>query len=208
MKGALLTVEGVEGAGKTTQAARLVETLRAAGLEVVPTREPGGTSLGRDIRRMLLDATGEAPAPETELLLYLADRAEHVRRVVEPAVERGAIVVADRFSDSTIAYQVHGRGLALETVRTIDEFARGGTAPLATFVLDLDAEQGLARARQVGPADRLESETIGFHRRVREGFRTIAAASRGRVGLLDASRPVDELAREIATVARERLARR
>ena len=141
-------------------------------------------------------------------LLYLADRAEHVRRVVEPAVERGAIVVADRFSDSTIAYQVHGRGLALETVRTIDEFARGGTAPLATFVLDLDAEQGLARARQVGPADRLESETIGFHRRVREGFRTIAAASRGRVVLLDASRPVDELAREIATVARERLARR
>ena len=117
-------------------------------------------------------------------------------------------MVADRFSDSTIAYQVHGRGLALETVRTIDEFARGGTAPLATFVLDLDAEQGLARARQVGPADRLESETIGFHRRVREGFRTIAAASRGRVVLLDASRPVDELAREIATVARERLARR
>ncbi len=204
-RGALLTVEGVEGAGKTTQAARLVEALAASGREALLTREPGGTALGRDIRRMLLALDGEVPAPEAELLLYLADRAQHVRRLVGPAIERGAIVVADRFSDSTIAYQAHGRGLPLETVRVIDDFARGGVAPLLTFVLDLDPEAGLARARATGPADRLESEEIAFHRRVREGFRAIAAASPGRVVVLDASRPVDEIAREIASTAMRRL---
>lgn len=204
-RGALLTVEGVEGAGKTTQAARLVEALRSSGREAVLTREPGGTELGRDIRRMLLALDGEAPAPEAELLLYLADRAQHVRRLVGPAIERGAIVVADRFSDSTIAYQAHGRGLPLDAVRAIDDFARGGIAPFLTFVLDLEPEAGLVRARATGPADRLESEEIAFHRRVREGFRAIAAASPGRVVVLDASRPVDDLAGEIAATALDRL---
>ncbi|MFM7141035.1 MAG: dTMP kinase [Alphaproteobacteria bacterium] len=204
-RGALLTVEGVEGAGKTTQASRLVDALRASGREAVLTREPGGTALGRDIRRMLLSLEGETPAPEAELLLYLADRAQHVRRLVAPAIERGAIVVADRFSDSTIAYQAWGRALPLETVRAIDDFARGGVAPLLTFVLDLEPEAGLARARATGPADRLESEAIAFHRRVREGFRAIAAASPDRVVVLDASRPVEELSREIASRALARL---
>lgn len=204
-RGALLTVEGVEGAGKTTQAARLVDALRSSGREAVLTREPGGTELGRDIRRMLLALDGETPAPESELLLYLADRAQHVRRLVAPAIERGAIVVADRFSDSTIAYQVHGRGLPLDTVRTIDDFARGGVAPLLTFVLDLDPEVGLSRARATGPADRLESEAIAFHRRVRDGFRRIAAASPDRVVVLDALRPAEDLSREIAAVSQARL---
>jgi len=207
-RGALLTIEGVEGAGKTTQAARLVEALRGAGREAVLTREPGGTALGRDIRRMLLALDGETPAPEAELLLYLADRAQHVRRLVGPAIERGEIVVADRFSDSTIAYQVHGRRLPLETVRVIDDFARGGVTPLLTFVLDLDPEAGLVRARATGPADRLESEEIAFHRRVREGFRAIAAASPGRVVVLDGARPADDVAREIAATALARLEHR
>lgn len=206
--GALLTVEGVEGAGKTTQAARLVAALGAAGREAVLTRAPGGTALGRDIRRMLLAVDAEAPAPEAELLLYLADRAQHVARVVRPAIERGEVVVADRFSDSTIAYQAHGRGLPLPTVRAIDDFARAGVAPLVTFVLDIEPEAGLARARATGPADRLESEEIAFHRRVREGFHAIAASSPERVVVLDATRPVDDLAEEIARVALERLDRR
>src|SRR5581483_10221393 len=122
--GALVTVEGVEGAGKTTQSARLTDALRRDGLDVVLTREPGGTELGRALRRMLLDETSAGPTAETELLLYLADRAEHVRRLIVPALERGAIVVADRFSDSTVAYQSYGRGLPIDTVRAIDDFAR------------------------------------------------------------------------------------
>ena len=207
-RGALLTVEGVEGAGKTTQAARLVAALGASGREAVLTRAPGGTALGRDIRRMLLAVDAEAPAPEAELLLYLADRAQHVARVVRPAIERGAIVVADRFSDSTIAYQAHGRGLPLPTVRAIDDFARAGVAPLVTFVLDIEPAAGLARARATGPADRLESEELAFHRRVREGFHAIAASAPERVVVLDATLPVDDLADEIARVALERLDRR
>lgn len=207
-RGALLTVEGVEGAGKTTQAARLVAALGASGREAVLTRAPGGTALGRDIRRMLLAVDAEAPAPEAELLLYLADRAQHVARVVRPAIGRGAIVVADRFSDSTIAYQAHGRGLPLPTVRAIDDFARAGVAPLVTFVLDIEPAAGLARARATGPADRLESEELAFHRRVREGFHAIAASAPERVVVLDATLPVDDLADEIARVALERLDRR
>jgi len=208
MTGALVTVEGVEGAGKTTQAARLADALRRDGREVVLTREPGGTELGRALRRMLLDESSPGPTAETELLLYLADRAEHVRRLVRPAIERGAIVIADRFSDSTIAYQSSGRGLPLETVRAIDEFARGGVAPVLTFVLDLPPEEGLLRARSVAPADRLERESLEFHRRVRSGFHEIARAAPERVVVLDARRPVDELARDIADRTRVALDRR
>ncbi|HZR85062.1 MAG TPA: dTMP kinase [Candidatus Binatia bacterium] len=208
MTGALVTVEGVEGAGKTTQSARLTDALRRDGLDVVLTREPGGTELGRALRRMLLDETSAGPTAETELLLYLADRAEHVRRLIVPALERGAIVVADRFSDSTVAYQSYGRGLPIDTVRAIDDFARGGVAPTLTFVLDLPPEEGLARARAVGPADRLEREAIEFHRRVREGFHAIARSAGGRIVVLDAARPIDELAREIADATRARLGRR
>ena len=206
MKGHLITVEGVEGAGKTTQAARLADALRRDGREVVLTREPGGTELGRTLRRMLLDESTPGPTPETELLLYLADRAEHVRRLVAPAVDRGAIVIADRFSDSTIAYQSYGRGLALATVRAIDAFARGHIAPTLTFVLDLAPEAGLARARQVGPADRLESEALEFHRRVRDGFHAIAHAEPDRVEVVDATLEVDEIARRIVRRTRDRLA--
>jgi dTMP kinase len=202
VSGALVTVEGVEGAGKTTQAARLADALRRDGREVVLTREPGGTELGRALRRMLLDESSPPPTAETELLLYLADRAEHVRRVIRPAFERGAIVIADRFSDSTLAYQSWGRGIPLDTVRTIDAFARGELVPDRTYILDLPPEEGLARARDVGPADRLERESIEFHRRVRSGFREIARTAPDRIVVLDACRPVEELAHEIAEQTR------
>ncbi len=203
---AFITIDGVEGAGKSTQAARLADALRRDGHEVVLTREPGGTELGRALRRMLLEEDSPGPTPETELLLYLADRAEHVRRLILPALARGAVVVADRFSDSTIAYQAHGRGLPLETVRSLDAFARGGLEPDLTFLLDLPPEVGLERARATGPADRLEREALDFHRRVREGFLAIAAAEPGRVVLLDGRLEIAELAQRIAAHARARLA--
>ena len=201
-----ITIDGVEGAGKSTQAARLADALRRDGHEVVLTREPGGTELGRALRRMLLDDDSPGPTAETELLLYLADRAEHVRRLIQPALARGALVVADRFSDSTLAYQSYGRGIPLETVRRLDAFARGGVSPGLTFFLDLPPDEGLARARSVGPADRLEREALDFHRRVRDGFLAIAAAEPDRVVLLDARQEIAELAQRIAEHARARLA--
>lgn len=200
MKG-FITFEGIEGSGKSTQAARLADTLKRAGHEVVTTREPGGTELGRKLRMILLEADALAPTMETELLLYLADRAEHVSRLIRPALDRGAIVISDRFSDSTIAYQAYGRGLDLELVRKVDGFARGQVRPGRTILLDLPVEEGLARARETGPADRLEQEKIEFHRRVRHGFHEIAAAESDRVlrfdGLQDLTSLAGSISREI-----------
>jgi dTMP kinase len=193
--GCLITIDGVEGAGKSTQAARLADAMRREGREVVVTREPGGTELGRALRAILLDDAAPGLTPETELLLYLSDRAEHVRRLVQPALERGAMVIADRFSDSTLAYQSYGRGLPIETVRELDAFARGGVVPVLTFILDLPPAEGLQRIRALRQADRLERESLEFHRRVHLGFRAIAAAEPDRVVLVDARQPIDELAR-------------
>lgn len=193
-----LTFEGVEGSGKSTQTTHLAEALTEAGYEVITTREPGGTELGRKLRAMLLAADAPAPAAETELLLYLADRAEHLARLVRPALERGAVVLADRFSDSTLAYQAYGRGLDRAQVQRLDAFARGGLMPSRTFLLDLPVEQGLARARQVGPADRLELEKIEFHKRVRAGFHELAAAEPVRFEVLDAREDRTALATRIA----------
>ena len=204
---AFITIEGVEGAGKSTQAARLADALRREGRNVVLTREPGGTELGRTLRRLLLEEPVIEPAPETELLLYLADRAEHVRRLIRPALERGALVVADRFSDSTIAYQVHGRGLPEDEVRRLDRFARDGLVPDLTFVLDLPPAEGLARVRATRDADRLERESLAFHERVRAGFASLAAADPERVVVLDARREVEDLGREIAAQVVARLGR-
>lgn len=193
-----ITFEGVEGSGKSTQAARLADALKRAGHEVVTTREPGGTELGRKLRSILLEDDAPAPDAETELLLYLADRAEHVSRLIRPALERGAIVICDRFSDSTLAYQGYGRGLDPEMVTKMDAFARAGLIPGRTILLDLPVEEGLTRARATGPADRLEQETIEFHRRVRHGFHEIAAAEPERVLRFDAREDLATLARAIA----------
>ncbi|MDG2307924.1 MAG: dTMP kinase [Candidatus Binatia bacterium] len=200
-----ITIEGVEGAGKTTQAARLADVLRREGHDVVLTREPGGTDLGRRLRHLLLDESSLAPTPQTELLLYLADRAEHVQRLIQPALEKGSVVIADRFSDSMVAYQGHGRGVPVETVRSLDDFARGGIEPALTFVLDLPPEEGLERIRATRSGDRLENEDIEFHRRVRAGFQTIAAEYPQRVTVLDARSDVPAVAAEIAALARKHL---
>jgi dTMP kinase len=186
--GLFLVLEGVEGAGKTTQTALLAEWLRARGRMVTATREPGGTRVGEAVRAVLLDRHDlELPA-ESELLLMLAARAAFVRQVVRPALARGDIVVADRFSLSTLAYQGYGRGLELAEVRRLDAFARAGVEPDLVLLLDLPVAEGVARQRAAGKGgDRIERAGADFHARVAAGYRELAqgAAGAGRVRVVD-----------------------
>lgn len=193
LTGRFITLEGGDGAGKTTQAELLEEWLRARGLEVVRTREPGGTSLGRQLRELLLH--GDEPIdPRAEALLYAADRAQHVAQVVRPALERGAIVVQDRYIDSSLAYQGAGRVLKVDDVRRLSSWASGGLQPDLTVLLDVSPELAVERrANAGGVADRLEREANDFHTAVRLGFLSLAAAEPGRFLTLDAALPVAEL---------------
>src|SRR5262249_45281268 len=185
-----ITFEGVEGSGKTTQLKRLGEHLRATGCTVVETREPGGTPAGVAIRSLLLSDPPIALAPAAELLLYLADRAQHVAERIQPALAAGEIVLCDRFSDSTIAYQGFARGLDLERVRNVDAYARAGLVPDLTFLLDVDPSIGLRRARaRASASDRFEVAPLAFHERVRLGLRELAATDPERVRVIDAAAP-------------------
>lgn len=193
MSGTFLTFEGIEGSGKSTQARRLAERLRGSGAEVVLTREPGGTPLGERLRALLLAA--ESPVlPETELLLYAADRAQHVAETILPALSRGAVVVCDRFLDATLAYQGVARGLGTEAVLRLHARPPLNLRPHRTLLLDLDPEEALSRARARDAArggsreeGRFEAEPLRFHRRVREGYLAIAAAEPSRVRVVLAS---------------------
>ena len=185
----LVTLEGGEGAGKTSAIAAIRDRLQAAGQEVVLTREPGGTPLAERIRELLLNPQDEALAPETELLLMFASRAQHVREVVRPALRRGAFVVSDRFTDSSYAYQGAGRGLDPEWIAALERRAVG-VKPGLTLLLDLDVREGRARTagRDLWP-DRIESEQDDFFERVRAGFRARAAAEPQRFRVIDAAQP-------------------
>ena len=185
----LVTLEGGEGAGKTSAIAAIRDRLQAAGHEVVLTREPGGTPLAERIREVLLNPQDEALAPETELLLMFASRAQHVREVVRPALRRGAFVVSDRFTDSSYAYQGAGRGLDPEWIAALERRAVG-VKPGLTLLLDLDVREGRARTagRDLWP-DRIESEQDDFFERVRAGFRARAAAEPQRFRVIDAAQP-------------------
>lgn len=196
MSGIFITLEGGDGAGKTTQAELLASWLGDRGLEVVQTREPGGTVLGASLRELLLH--GDHIDERAEALLYAADRAQHVAKVVRPALERGAAVVQDRYIDSSLAYQGAGRPLDLAEVRRISEWASGGLWPDLTVLLDVTPELAQKRREATGErADRLESEAAEFHRAVREGFLGLAAADPDRFLVLDAALPRDELHAEI-----------
>lgn len=202
-----ITFEGPEGAGKTTQSRLLAEALRAVGHDVVTTYEPGGTAAGEAIRRILLTPEAGRPlAATTEALLFNAARAQLVEEVIRPALARGAIVLCDRFSDSTLAYQVGGRGLPAAAVSAVIDFATTGLQPDLTILLDLDVAAGLTRKRG-GPVDRLEREEAVFHQRVRAAYRAIAQQEPGRVVLLDAARSVEDLAAEIRQIVSARLRR-
>ncbi len=206
MRGVFLTLEGGEGAGKTTQAALLAERLREAGRAVILTREPGDTPLGAGLRRMLVEDSGDPPCGWAELFLYAADRAQHVERVVRPALERGAVVVCDRFADATEAYQGWGRGLPLEAVRSVNRLATAGLTPHRTVLLDLPPNQGLRRAlgRAQGASEvRFEREALAFHERVRRGYLEIARREPGRVRVVDGTGPPGAVAERVWAVVRD-----
>lgn len=186
--GCLIAFEGPEGAGKSTQIARAAAALRAERHAVEPTFEPGATPLGRALREQLLQARTPTPTPLTELFLYLADRAQHVAEVIAPALARGVIVLTDRYSASTIAYQGYGRGLDLDAVRRADQWARGDVSPRLTILLDCPVRLGLARARG---SDRFHAELEPFHERVRAGFLALAAAAPSAWCVIDATQPAD-----------------
>ncbi len=190
--GFLLVLEGGEGVGKSTLATGVVGWARSRGRAVTATREPGGTPLGERIRGLVLDRAA-SPAPRAEALLYAADRADHVAAVVRPALAAGQLVVCDRFSDSSVAYQGAGRTLDAAEVAGLSRWATDGLVPDLTVLLDLEPAVGLARAGRRGPADRLESESLAFHRRVRAGFLALASADPGRYLVLDAAAPPADL---------------
>ena len=206
MRGALITVEGVEGSGKSTQCARLAAYLRQRGLEIVETSEPDGTPLGLRVRA-LFGADGPTPTPLTQTFLFLAARQEHVMRVIAPALARGAVVISDRYADATVAYQGYGQGVDAQTIGELNMLATGGVLPDLTLVLDLDPVVGMGRIRG-RPLDAFEKMDPAFHQRVREGYLEIARSDKSRVVVLPADRDPDALHTDVVRAVDERLARR
>lgn len=185
-KGVFITLEGLDGAGKTTQINLLSAKAQALGIATVTTREPGGTALGDAIRKILLDPSYKEMLPLTEAFLYAASRAQHVAEVIRPALAAGKLVICDRFYDSSLAYQAFGGGLAFEFVRYINEEAVKDCKPDCTFILDLEPRVGQARKGQM-KADRIEQKALAFHERVREGFLQLAQKQPERITVLDAT---------------------
>jgi len=202
-----ISFEGPDGSGKSTQIELLAAALRASGHEVVTVREPGGTPAGEMIRAILLGEGGAVPVdPRADTLLFNASRAQLVADVIEPALARGAIVIADRFADSTLAYQGYGSGLPLDAIRAIITFATAGRTPDLTLLLDLAAEQGLARKSGSGRTRFEDGFDATFHVRVADGFRALAAAEPARWRLLDASAAPAELGAQISQIVQGVLA--
>lgn len=204
-----ITLEGPDGSGKTTQIAPLADFLRQRGLTVLTTREPGGTSIGEQVRTVLHRLDNTAMHPRSETLLYLAARAQLVEEVIRPALVRGEIVISDRFADSTLAYQGYGHGNDLQIVRQLLHFATGGLWPDLTILFDLSAEEGLRR-RQTGGGEwnRLDAYQLAFHQRVCEGYRALAAQEPQRWVVIDAARPVEAIQQELREIVVSRLASR
>ena len=205
MSGVFITFEGIEGSGKSTLLYNVAAALRRSGLDPLMTREPGGTSLGVALRKVLLDPDMEKIDPMAELMLFAADRAQHVSQVIRPALETQQVVLCDRFSDATIAYQGYGRGIDIDNINAVDSKARGGTGPHLTVLLDLPVKTGLSRARNRNEEasdsseSRIDEEEIAFHERVREGYLMLAGKQPERFLVLDALETPEKL-EELAMV--------
>lgn len=209
MPGRFITIEGIDGAGKTTQAKFLASYLHQAGHRVLVTYEPGGTPLGEILREMLLDRRFSAMVPAAELFLYAAARAEHVARVIRPALAQGQVVICDRFSDSTLVYQGYGRGLDLSLLAAVNTLATGGLEPDLTVVLDLPAEEAQRRLLASGrPADRLEAQGLEFLERLRRGYLSIVKEKAHRMVLVDAAAPPKAVFERIKEVVEDYLGER
>lgn len=208
MDGKLIVFEGIEGCGKTTQLERSRHWLTTIGqADVIPTREPGGTPLGGGIRQLLLHTDKEPIHDRTELLLYAADRAQHVEQFLRPNLERGALILCDRYTDSTIAYQGYGRGLDLHLIDQLNQVATGGLQSDLTIWLDIEVELGFERMKQRGKRDRIEQASIEFHQRVRLGFAKLAEENRDRIVRIDGSGSESRVAEQVKAAISQALTR-
>lgn len=211
MPGLFVTLEGIEGSGKSTQAGLLEFSLKVEKLPVRRTREPGGTPLAEEIRKLVLSLGEEPVFPETELLLFLASRAQHVRSLIKPALRDGEVVICDRFTDATLAYQGGGRSADLEKVRRMNDWATGGLQPDRTFLIDVPVQEGIARSRKRQGnfgIDRIEQEGAVFLEKVRESYLLIADNEPQRIRILDGTKPADVLAGIILSDVKSMLAGR
>jgi dTMP kinase len=202
-KGIFISLEGIEGTGKTNQSRLLYEYLRKIGYKVILTGEPGGTQIGLKIRDLLLSLENREMTPVSELLLYNASRAQHIEEVILPALKKGFIVITDRFTDSTKAYQGYGRGIDLKFIDLLEKIVTEDVRPDLTLLLDLDVKTGLKRNRHINKTDRLEIEDIKFHKKVREGYLKIAAKEPERIKLIDATERIEEIHRKIIDIVED-----
>ncbi|MBI4831995.1 MAG: dTMP kinase [Candidatus Lindowbacteria bacterium] len=205
--GKLISIEGVEGSGKTTQCALLADYLRKQGIDIVETREPGGTRVGEQIRQVLLSPSNSSLSPASELLLFLAARAQQVEEIIAPALKIGKWVVCDRFSDATLAYQGHGRGIDLDAISKLNEIATGGLKPDLTILLDLDVETGISRAvthkkefKESRDGDRIEKQDREFHRRVREGYLRLAQKEPARIMVIPVTGSIQDVHQTVVSL--------
>ena len=196
-QGAFITIEGIEGAGKSTCMQVVAEQIDAQDIALLQTREPGGTSLGEDLRELLLGHRHTGMADDTELLLMFAARAEHIQRKILPALQAGQWVLCDRFTDATYAYQGAGRGIPAQRIEVLENWVQGPLRPDLTIVMDLPVAQGLERAGKRSAPDRFESEALGFFERVRQGYLEIAQSDPQRVRVVDASRDLEQVSGSI-----------
>jgi dTMP kinase len=204
-KGFLLSFEGIEGCGKSTQLRKLARRLRSLGYLVIETREPGGSAISEQIRAVLLDVDNRGMDARCELLLYLASRAQHLADLIRPSLEKGALVLCDRYVDASVAYQGFGRSLGGPMVRQLNRFAAGGLTPNLTILLDIPVALGLERKRRAGGMDRLDLEREVFHEKVRKAYLRIARQEPRRVRLIDGTAPADQVAETIQRIVEDRL---
>lgn len=204
-RGLFITVEGGEGVGKSTNMAYLENCLRDSGIDLLVTREPGGTALGEELRQLLLQVREQSVSATAELLLIFAARAQHLEELIEPALASGRWVLCDRFTDATYAYQSGGRGIDAATVRSLEKLVQGGLRPDCTLLLDAPVAVGMARARGRGELDRFEREQMDFFERVRATYLRLAEDGEGRYRVIDASQPLEGVQQQIHKVSRELL---